>query len=223
MAKSIEELLRGFWEERGNKNISLSKRPERDIDNEGNLLPVEVRISNIKERLMDLSILLEDFNKLYIEKYNLYGDLLLAFIGDDLVRDWPWKDFPFTSKAAKKVFEKHEIKFDIVGLMDADIGNIATKLKSNLKEANREIRYEHWTPIAFFRDIFVIAQERGITLNKDIFYNLLVINYRTVRITKEEDSRLNKAGYRSNRPISAYEELGIDIEEEAIWVSFLRS
>jgi hypothetical protein len=212
---------RGFWEERGNNSISLKKRPSCDLDSKGNLLPLSELEKNIKERFKDFSIFLEDFYQRYLNDYDLYSDKQLAFIGNELFRNWPWIGFPFTSKAAKKVFEKHGIKFDIVGLMDADIGKIAPNLKSNLKDANKEITYEHWTPLSFFRDVFIIAKERNEILDRHLFYEFLCRYYRTVRITKEEDSRLNKAGYKSNRPITAYDELGIEIEEKAIWDTFL--
>lgn len=203
-------LLRLIWEQRGNKNIKYSNRPKRDLEN-NELISVADRIENIKERFKDLSKILEMFFILFDTKYDLYGDAILAFIGNDLFRDWPWKDFPFTSKKAKNVFQTNGITVDVLGLLDSDI-----KGKKELKKANKEIVYEHWTPISFFRDIFIIAKEHKIELNAELFYQILIENYRTVRITKEEDKKLNKAN-KTNRTVSTYKELGIEIEEIDIW------
>lgn len=203
--KSI--LIRNLWQKRGPHNIKYSSRPQSDqkndsIDNKG-------LYSNIKLRLNDLSEVLVALYDLYCKNSNLYGDEFLAFIGDKVIRHWPWKDFPFTSEEAQKLLGYNKI----TGLTKND-----TPVKK-IKHITSNLRYEHWTPISFFRDVFIIAKDKKIKLTKKDFYDLLIDNYRVVWITQEEDNKLQHNN-KTNRTKKTYTKLGIHISEKKLWNSF---
>jgi hypothetical protein len=69
------------------------------------------------------------------------------------------------------------------------------------------VRPEHDSPISFFRDI-LLTQKRLSTAD----WHYLISRYLRVRhITIREDGALAKAGYKQNRPLSAYREVGIEM------------
>ena len=199
-------LIRQLWESQKTKNIKYSKRPIKDkLDDR--LIDHLDRFENVKLRLKDLSKFLVLFYDLYKDKYDLYGDELLAFIGDKVIRQWPWKDFPFTSIEAQNLLGDNSI----TGL---------TKNDSDFKELKpilNQLRYEHWTPLSFFRDAFIIAKENNLKLTDIDFYDLLIENYRIVWITKEEDSKKLGGKYKSKRTEKTYDELGIKISDKKLW------
>jgi len=204
------ENLRIIWEQRGNKNIKYSRRPKSDMFN-GHLKSKLQLFENTMKRLKDLAIILKTCYDLHYKKDDLYGDALLAFVGNSIIRNYPWSDFPFTSVNAKEIFIEHGVTEDISGLMDSEVKN-----KKEFKKVLPLIIYEHFSPISFFRDIFIIAKSNQLALSKEDFYELLLRNYITVRITKDEDKRLNNFGYKTNRPQSAYQEVGIQIFESEL-------
>ena len=199
-------LIRQLWDSRKTKNINYSKRPVNDMLDDMFIAHLD-RIENVKLRLKDLSKFLVLFYGLYKDKYDLYGDDLLAFIGDKVIRHWPWKDFPFTSIEAQDLLANH----NITGLTknDSDI--------KKLKPILNHLRYEHWTPLSFFRDAFIIAKENNLKLTDIDFYDLLIENYRIVWITKEEDSKKLGGKYKSKRTVKTYDELGIKISDKKLW------
>src|SRR5690606_17589556 len=100
--------------------------------------------------------------KIYKENTNLYGDGFLSFVGNEIVRGWPWKDFPLTSEKASKI-----IGTDRTGFTDKEF-----------KVDSSKIHYEHWTPMAFFRDLFDEFDE----LNEENFLYALKTYYKVVRL-----------------------------------------
>lgn len=221
--------LRELWENKGNKNIKYSDRPHRDlIDTKlekrkdlysiQNLKPISDRYENVIARFNDFAEVLEIFWGIFDKKYDNYGDSILAFIGQNLTRGWPWTDIPFHSIAAWNLIIEDSQTCNPTGLYDNEIknGNFR-KLRTKAKGGKAPIIYEHWTPISFFRDIFLIAKEESLILNKEDFLALLIRNYRVVRITAEEDILLETNGFKTNRPITAYEQVGIQIKEKELW------
>lgn len=203
MKKSI---LRKQWENTKYKQLKYSNRGKREpllIDKATD----DERIANIQERFKDLSETLESMYILYLKKEDLYGDALLAFIGNSIIRCWPWKDFWFTSVEAMKLINK-----PVYGMYTSDMKKIF-----DITERPKEIKLEHWTPISYFRDLFRIGKGNGLVLTANNFYDELLDNYRVVRITKKEDDLLTSHGYRSKRPKEAYDLLGIDIFEKNLW------
>lgn len=198
------ERIRQIWDDQPTKNIKFSQRPSLDKKDD-ELKPVFDRFKNVSSRLEDLADFLVFFNKLYLEKYELYGDELLAFIGDKVIRHWPWKDFPFISEEAQK-----KLKVDITGLTKND--SLSKKQKTKLKN----FVYEHWTPMSFFRDAFKIAKANEITLTKQDIYDLLIENYRIVWVTKVENKKLG-GKFKSKRKKSTYDKVGIIIFNKALW------
>jgi hypothetical protein len=186
------------WENSSAMRLDLRSRPKKDVKN-GILLSPEERYKNILLRFRDMAEVLALLFKIYKNNKPLYGDRFLAFVGNDFLRNWPWKDFQFTSVEAQKL-----IKADATGKYNFELPR-GVVLSG--------IRYEHWTPNTFFRDIFETEE----TLSEDDFYQLLIENYRIVRITKEEDRKLEILGYRTSRPVTAYKEAGIDIYENNLW------
>ena len=150
--------------------------------------------------------------------YDNYGDSILAFIGQNLTRGWPWTDIPFHSINAWNLIKEHSTSCNPTGLYDNEIKDEDfKKLRKKEKGGKAPIVYEHWTPMSFFRDIFVIAKEESLNLDKSDFLTLLIRNYRVVRITAEEDSLLESNGFKTNRPTTAYEQVGIQIQEKELW------
>ena len=155
--------------------------------------------------------LAQRLNELFIYyKHNeiLYGERFLAFVGNSVIREWPLKDFPFTSEKAQSKIDEVG-KYNITGLLKSDINKDNRELLSVLKS----LRYEHWTPLAFFARI--LKQYDSISIED--FFEILYFNYRVVWITKEENDKLNDLGLKSHRPIEGYEEAGIEVYENKMW------
>jgi hypothetical protein len=194
--------LRQVWEERGARRIRYSIRPKVDFNPDGTL-NVEQAHQNIKLRLKHLSKVVHLLYTIYLENKDLYGDMFLAFVGNEVFRKWPWKDFPYTSVEAQKIIGE-----SITGLTEFEIKN--KELEKFLIE---NIRYEHWTPISFFRDLFDMATD----LTEDDFYYALVMYYRVVRITHAEDALLNKKN-KTTRSVNTYADFNIEILEKDLWL-----
>lgn len=86
-----------------------------------------------------------------------------------------------------------------------------------MKEKLKGTVYEHWTPLSFFRDAFAIADELDMDLTQEDFFEILLRNYRVVRVMKKEDEKLAKMGFRSRRLQSTYKDLKIVIHEKEDW------
>lgn len=200
--------LRRKWEQKKARRLQLRQRPDSDLNGD-DLVSDADRISNIKKRFEHLSEVLALLYKIYRENKSLYGDRFLAFVGNEVVREWPWKDFPFISKAAYDEIRATDSNTKVTGLLAADISD--HKIKTVLKN----LRYEHWTPISFFRDVFDLDE----SLTQKDFYYLLINYYRVVWITKDEDKLINRRN-KTTRSISCYEDLGIVIEDEKYWEYF---
>ena len=204
-AKALE--IRKHWEENGTKQLKMSKRPSCDLS-DGVLKSDFELAQNIQKRMSHLAEVLALLHKIYFENTELYGDKFLAFVGNEVVREWPWKDFPFISEKALELLAQSESYKDISGKLPFEIKD------KNTKEAFKNLRYEHWTPISFFRDVFHSHEP----IDESTYYHLLVSFYRVVWITQEEDSQLNKM-HRSWRPSNTYEQLGIKIVSHGVWAA----
>ncbi|QUY37406.1 hypothetical protein [Acinetobacter junii] len=203
-AKAIE--LRKQWDNDSNsaKRLENKKTPIADMI-DGVLAEDDLLIiSNTKKRIRHLSQVLESLHDIYLKNKDLYGDSFLAFVGDQVIRGWPWKDFPFASIQAYDLIKENNIK---LYLTQKD-----RKLRKQLK--CKKIQYEHWTPISFFRDVFHLSET---PLDAETFYHLLIEYYRVVLVTEEENKLLDKNN-RWWRPSDTYEKLGISIlNREETW------
>lgn len=157
-------------------NLKKSNIPLIDI----NKSPLEKYV-NVKMRFKHLAKILFELYKIYQANKNLYNDEFIKFVGLYIIKEWPHKDFLFSST-----------KFN-------------SKSTNSIKE--------HWTPISFFRDLFV---ENNIT--EEDFYDSLCYFYRVVMVSNSENKTLEKKRFRTTRPINAYEECNIDIKEKETWV-----
>jgi hypothetical protein len=157
------------------------------------------QLENVRKRLRDLAQILELLYGIYRnDKDGLYGDEFLAFVGDKVIRGWPGKDFPFYSKDAAAVAKEAGVAL-IAGRQDLP------------KELKGKLHYEHWTPISFFRDVFDLARDKEIALDRDDFYELLIHYYRVVWISGNEHESLDKK-HRAARSVDTYDNLGIVVE-----------
>lgn len=179
------------WE---SKRLSISKRPESDTNSDKSRKNNDELKSNIEIRLKDLSKVLSVLHEIYHQNKEYYGDAFLAYVGDKVIRHYPWKDFPLISEAAAK--ELNIKPDDLIGFSKEDI-----------KISSKDVHYEHYTPISFFRDIF----RDEFDLNADDFEYILNEYYKVVRITNEENDRLNLNKYKTTRPAEAYKDCGIKI------------
>ncbi|WP_299597592.1 hypothetical protein [uncultured Microbulbifer sp.] len=205
MSEDKAILVRNQWEKSGTKMLKMSKRPSCDSSSEGEISESQV-VANIQKRMLHLAEVLELLHKIYCNNKDLYGDRFLAFVGNEVVREWPWKDFPFISKKALDLLEKKESYEDITGKLPFEVKDKSTR------EVFKNLRYEHWTPISFFRDVF----HQHDPIDKETYYHILIKYYRVVWITREEDDLLNKK-HRSWRPTEVYDDLGIDIIPHDAW------
>jgi hypothetical protein len=184
--------FRSNWKKR---QLKYSIRPQVDIIN-GVKKPNKDLLENIDLRIKDLSEVLELLFKIYKKNKNLYGDAFLAFVGNEVIREWPWKDFPLTSVKARPFLDNFN-----TGITKNELNNIS-----------KNLHYEHWTPISFFRDLF----DNFDTLTKENFYYALTKYYKVVWLEKEESKPLN-GQYRSTRPVDIYQKLKIEIIEKEYW------
>lgn len=175
--------------------LQLKKRPNADLVN-GQRKSNEELLRNVDARLKDLSEVLASLFKIYRTNPDLYGDRFLAFVGNEVIRKWPWIDFPFTTEKANTHLGKV-----LTGITNAEI---------NGSEAG--VHYEHWTPISFFRDLFIHFED----LTADDFYNVMKKYYQVVWMTKEEAVPFGRK-LKSTRPFDAYEQVGIRIVENELW------
>lgn len=238
----IGSSIRGNWKSR---RLNLQSRPEsdkRNFDHQDTNLDIIRRCSGdslnpkdfiVNGRLGPPDVLLRDPLKSYYQLYcnvlqrmwhlaqsmkllfdisnannELYSDRFLAYVGNEVVREWPWKDFPFTSVEAQRIISQ-VTPYTVTGLYDFEVQN------EQIRAILRKLHYEHWTPISFFRDIFV---NHGVLSVQD-FFEILICNYRVVRITKEENKRLTEMGFGQCRPVYAYDAAGISIYEARMWIA----
>jgi len=164
--------------------------------------------SNVIFRMWDLAITLKTISDSYHSFPNIYRDRLLAFIGNEVVREWPWKDFQFTSVKAQEILNE-VTEHTITALYNFEITD------NNIKEKIKLLHYEHWTPISFFRDII----EMNHNLSIQDYFEILVCNYRIVRVTKEENTKLTNRHFGQCRPIDAYAQAEIEIYEDQLWTA----
>ena len=139
--------LRTEWDKTGAKRLKISKRPVADMNGDS-LKPPSDLIKNVKLRMSHLAEILEHLHKIYVDNSSLYGDRFLAFIGNEVVREWPWKDFPLQSEKALEILDSIETYTDISGLQPFEIKD--DRVKASLSK----LRYEHWTPISFLEIYF---------------------------------------------------------------------
>ena len=192
--------LRKEWESVGARRLDLRSSPKADTD-----LDDESFLHNLLLRKDDLASVLYNVYKIYHKNPDMYGERMFAFVGNSIVREWPYKDPVFTSEAAYDIISSHGCYEQFV-FLPADVA------RKSFNSVSKSLRFEHWTPISFFRDIFRVNEE----LSTENFGQALKQNYRTVWITKEEDSRLNKKT-RSFRTVNEYENQGIVIREKKRW------
>jgi len=160
----------------------------------------------VVSRMWHLANTMKTVYDIYTTNQQLYSDRLLAFVGNEIVREWSWKDFPFTSFAAQKIIAT-VTPYTVTGIFNFEV------TERTLKELLPKLHYEHWTPISFFRDVFNMSY----TLTVQDFFEILICNYRTVRITEEENTKLASMHYKQWRPVDAYEQAGIQIYEKTMW------
>lgn len=210
MSKAKATELRKQWEEKGPKTLKLNHRPISDML-EDKLAQDSVLILNIKLRLRHLAEVLELLHKIYYRNINtndsdmvneLYGENFLAFVGDKVIRHWPWKDFLFISEQAFELLKENTETINSI--------KISKKLITQIKD--KKIKYEHWTPISFFRDVFHLSKT---PLDANTFYYLLIEYYRVVLVSEEENKLINEK-HKSSRKIGTYDELGIKISNKDI-------
>ena len=84
------------------KSQKLSLKKPDDVNQLGNT----ERYNNVKKRLKDLSKILYSLYEIYKADPELYGEEFLAFVGDKVIRRWPWKDIEFSSKEAQNPLTK---------------------------------------------------------------------------------------------------------------------
>jgi len=165
-----------------------------------------VLYTNVICRFWELSKLLEFFFHLHLTKKDLYGERILAHIGNEVIRAHSWIDFPFTSIEAQKLLSDNLV----AGLNNFEIKN------KKVRETVNALHYEHWTPISFFRDI--MHQQSDMKVEE--IFEALLYNYRIVRITQAEKGQLK--GYEQHRTAEAYEIVGIQIFERQMWLETFR-
>jgi len=183
--------FRKVWGNTKPHKLKLKKRPPLDT-RDGKLKSKEERFENVKTRLSHLAEVLEILHKIY-GMYPVHPDL------------WCYRCI-----GCHRILKKSGLKDDIIGLQKFELRN--KKVHDKLKE----LRYEHWTPLSFFRDIFDQEPE----LTKNDFYNILIIYYRVVWITKKEDAVLEGKKYKSNRILTAYDDSNIEIFDLESWDKF---
>ncbi|MEI7982230.1 MAG: hypothetical protein WCI71_11300 [Bacteroidota bacterium] len=160
-----------------------------------------VLYSNVIYRFWELSKILESFFHLHFTKKDLYGERILAHIGNEVIRAHSWIDFPFTSIEAQKLLSDNFV----TGLNSFEIKD------KKVRETVKSLHYEHWTPISFFRDI--MHQQSDLKVEE--IFEALIYNYRIVRITQAEKGHLK--GYEQHRTCETYEIVGIKIFERQMW------
>lgn len=162
------------------------------------------QLEDVRKRLRDLALILESLYRIYLDDKDdgLYGDDFLEFVGQHVVRAWPGKDFPFYSRKAAALAATHGVRLS-AGMIDLP------------KALRQELHPEHWTPISFFRDVFDLAREQDVLLEREHFYELLIHYYRVVWIAKGEADDLDKE-HRTARQPDTYDLLGIVVEHD-LW------
>jgi len=126
-----------------------------------------------------------------------YGDKhsLSAFLGQFLLRKFPFKDI--------------------------------TEFHSTNWKKGKKMVFEHYTPMSFFRDLIWVknlSKDSSYLFHYDMEFSLplpvagwlsvLWHLYRTIKISNEENLRLDNFGYRMRRPYNVYEHESVNISLE---------
>ena len=155
--KQTEASLDQYRDEWSQRQLKYSQRPIVDL-RFGERKSNEELILNVNTRLNDLAELLEFLFNMYVRNRDFYGDAFLAFVGNSVVRGFPWKDFPFTSVRASEIIGTSKTGYT----------------EEEIKVDKKKIHYEHWTPISFFRDLFDNFDD----LDRADFYYVLKKHYK---------------------------------------------
>lgn len=159
--------------------------------------------AHVVMRMWDLSFLLAEYYILFKKNPGLYGERMLAHVGNEVLRCYPWLDFPFTSVKAQQVLGGNVV----TGLYNFEIK------PQTIRNLTSTLHWEHECPISYFRDLF----HQQLDFQAEDFFKAMVNNHRVVRITKEEQHVLKSRGFDQHRPMDAYQQCGIQIYEEQIW------
>ncbi|MCC7050773.1 MAG: hypothetical protein IT239_03215 [Bacteroidia bacterium] len=117
---SKQETLYNNWYAAGARRLDLAATP--------NPLPQTTEsIIKVKNSFRLLSETLAFLHKMYKESCSNMTDRHFAFLGNELIREWPDKDIAFYSLKAQE-----EIR----------------------RNPSAKLHKEHYTPISFFRDVF---------------------------------------------------------------------
>ncbi len=236
----MENKVRIQWDLLGAKRLRINKRPSCDLKGNCEMItprsqPVEIYLKSIDRHVFEkwnggsphtslvdrplvsyynlyvntvtrmwvLATILTDLYTIYKSTRGLYGENYLAWVGNSVVRAHSWIEFPFTSVAAQQSYGNHIL----TGLRNEEIKPTA------IRNLTKSSHLEHFSPISLFRDGF--HQQETMTVSD--FFELLVCNFRVVRITQKERDRLRDHGFEQYRPLNAYEICEIEIFEKELW------
>lgn len=128
----------------------------------------------------------------------VYGHkhILSAYLGQHIVRMFPFKDFNYFKSTAL------------------------------VENPAFESVYEHFTPMSFFRDIIwvkpqstadILFDNNSKPYNQHQWLSILWYTFRTIHITAEQDKKYLNKGYKSRRLFNCYDTLGIEINNRTLW------
>ena len=108
------------------------------------------------------------------------------------------------------------------GWPDIELGRELQSVTAAAAISTEKMKAEHDAPISFFRDI-VLGEER---LSTDDWHYLLATCFRVRIIHPAENKRLNKKGWKQNRPVGAYHDADVNIrltqDSQSIELGFRR-
>lgn len=192
-------------------DLDLKTLPEADAPG-GSVAEPDVLAKNVCQRMEHLAEVLALLHSIYAENKQLYGDRFLAFVGNCVVREWPGTDLPAISANAIRVLAPEPSDATTESIANqfsrVDRNRVGYLPKSVQESISSSLKYEHVTPIAFFRDALRNYQP----LPKEVFFHLLQDNYRIAWVTKSENKALDGKGWKSCRPVDAYVNLNPPIE-----------
>lgn len=175
---------------------------------------LDLSTESIDKRYRDLAQIIHKAFEIHFKNPGLYGNELLKWIGQFIIRSYPGIDRPLTSINANELAIENGYD-SLLHRTDAEVKRkekqlIAKNKSQNQLRKNGLIRYEHLTPISYFVYLPFIGSDNPHNLEVEEYYHELKEHHKVVWLTKQEYDDLNKKNKLKRNP-QVLADLGIRI------------
>lgn len=177
-------------------------------------IQLDLSTESIDKRYLDLAKIIHSAFDIHFQNPELYGNELLKWIGQFIIRSYPGIDRPLTSIDANELAIENGYD-SLFHVTDAEVKRKEKQLlakNKNQKQLRKDglIRYEHLTPISYFVYLPFIESNNPHNLAVDEYYQELKKHHKVVWLTGQEYYDLNKNN-KLKRNSKVLADLGIKI------------